>query len=70
MSPIEAAVAAIESLGPNKKFSYRQIAIQYGCDRTTLAWQRINRPSTHTKSRSFYAISSALQSKAYHLHEL
>ena len=37
MSPIEAAIAAIESLGPNEKFSYRQIATQYGCDRTTLA---------------------------------
>jgi hypothetical protein len=33
-------------------------------------WQNINKPSTHTKSNSFYAISNALQGKAYHLHEL
>jgi hypothetical protein len=37
MSSIEAALAAIESLEPGEQFSYRQIAKDYGCDRTTLA---------------------------------
>jgi DNA-binding transcriptional regulator YhcF (GntR family) len=37
MSSIEAALAAIDSLEPGEKFSYRQIANKYGCNRTTLA---------------------------------
>ncbi|RAQ98945.1 pogo transposable element [Stemphylium lycopersici] len=37
MGPIEAAIAAIESLKPGEQFSYRKIAIQYGCSRTSLA---------------------------------
>jgi hypothetical protein len=36
MSPIEAAIAVIKLLSPHEKFSYCQIAIQYGCDHTTL----------------------------------
>jgi hypothetical protein len=37
MSPIKAAIAAIKSLEPGQQFSYRKIAIQYGCSRTSLA---------------------------------
>jgi hypothetical protein len=37
ISSIEAALAAIESLELGEQFSYRQIAKDYGCDRTTLA---------------------------------
>jgi hypothetical protein len=37
MSSIEAALAAIESLEPGEQFSYRQIAVEYHCNRTTLA---------------------------------
>jgi AraC-like DNA-binding protein len=37
MSSIEAALAAIESLEPGEQFSYRQIAAEYHCSRTTLA---------------------------------
>ncbi|CAE7204954.1 HTH Tnp Tc5 domain containing protein [Pyrenophora teres f. teres] len=37
MGPIEAAIAAIESLKPGEQFSYRKIAVQYGCSRTSLA---------------------------------
>ena len=37
MAPIEAALAAIESLGPGEQFSYRQIAKDYCCSRATLA---------------------------------
>jgi hypothetical protein len=37
MSSIEAALAAIKSLQPGEQFSYRQIAAQYHCNRTTLA---------------------------------
>jgi hypothetical protein len=37
MSSIEAALAAIESLEPGEKFSYRQIASNHGYNRTTLA---------------------------------
>jgi hypothetical protein len=37
MSQIEAAIAAIESLEPGEQFSYRKIAIEYHCNRTTLA---------------------------------
>jgi hypothetical protein len=37
MSSIEAALVAIESLKPGEKFSYRQIAAKYQCNRTTLA---------------------------------
>jgi hypothetical protein len=37
MDPIEAALAAIESLEPGEQFSYRQIAVGYHCNRTTLA---------------------------------
>jgi DNA-binding transcriptional regulator YhcF (GntR family) len=37
MSQIEAAIAAIESLEPGEQFSYRKIAAEYHCNRTTLA---------------------------------
>jgi hypothetical protein len=37
MSQIEAAIAAIESLEPGEQFSYRQLAIEFACSRTTLA---------------------------------
>ncbi|KAF7568779.1 hypothetical protein PtrM4_133920 [Pyrenophora tritici-repentis] len=37
MSQIDAAIAAIESLEPGEQFSYRQIAAEYHCNRTTLA---------------------------------
>jgi hypothetical protein len=37
MNQIEAAIAAIESLEPGEQSSYRKIAIQYGCSRTSLA---------------------------------
>jgi hypothetical protein len=37
MSPIEAALAAIESLKPGEKLVYAQIARQYGVEPTTLA---------------------------------
>jgi hypothetical protein len=37
MSSIEAALAAIKSLQPGEQFSYRQIAAEYHCNRTTLA---------------------------------
>jgi hypothetical protein len=37
MSPIEAALAAIDARGPGEQFSYRQVAKEYGCNRTTLA---------------------------------
>ena len=37
MSSIEAALAAIESLQPGEQFSYRKIAAEYCCNRTTLA---------------------------------
>jgi hypothetical protein len=36
MSSIEAALAAIESLEPGEQFSYRRIAAEYHCNRTTL----------------------------------
>jgi hypothetical protein len=37
MSSIETALTAIESLKPDEKFNYRQIAAQYHCNRTALA---------------------------------
>jgi DNA-binding transcriptional regulator YhcF (GntR family) len=37
MSQIEAAIAAIESLEPGEQFSYRRIAAEHHCNRTTLA---------------------------------
>jgi hypothetical protein len=37
MSSIKAALAAIESLQPGEQFSYRKIAAEYCCNRTTLA---------------------------------
>jgi DNA-binding transcriptional regulator YhcF (GntR family) len=37
MSQIKAAIAAIESLEPGEQFSYRKIAAEYYCNRTTLA---------------------------------
>jgi hypothetical protein len=37
MSSIEAALAAIESLEPGEQFSYRKVAVEYHCNRTTLA---------------------------------
>ena len=37
MPPIDAAIEAIESLGPEEQFSYRKIAKKYGVERTTLA---------------------------------
>jgi hypothetical protein len=37
MTPIDAALAAIKSLKPGEQFSYRKIAAEYHCNRTTLA---------------------------------
>jgi hypothetical protein len=37
MSSIEAALAAIALLKPDERYSYRQIAAEYHCNRTTLA---------------------------------
>jgi predicted transcriptional regulator len=37
MSPIEAALAAIESLELGEQFSYRKIAAEYHCSHATLA---------------------------------
>src|ERR1700712_3695085 len=37
MNSIEAALAAIESLGPGEEFSYQKTAAEYHCDRTTLS---------------------------------
>jgi hypothetical protein len=37
MSSVKAALAAIESLEPGEQFSYRKIAAEYYCNRTTLA---------------------------------
>jgi hypothetical protein len=37
MSSIEAALTVIKLLEPGEQFSYRQIAAQYHCNRTTLA---------------------------------
>ena len=37
MTPIEAAIAAIESREPGEQFSYRQIAKKYGCSRVALS---------------------------------
>jgi hypothetical protein len=82
MSPIEAALAAIELLKPGEKLVYAQIARQYGVEPTTLACRHkgastshatrngINALSTYIKNRSSYDILNALQGKAYHLHNL
>jgi hypothetical protein len=51
MSSIEAAIAAIESLEPREKFSYRQIAKLYGCNHTMLA----RRHQHHSTTRSLEA---------------
>jgi hypothetical protein len=48
MSPIEATIAAIKLLGSNEKFSYRQVAIQYGCDCTTLAQRHHGIPGSRS----------------------
>ena len=45
MSSIDDAIAAIESLQPGEQLSYRKIAAQYGCDRTTLARRHQGRAS-------------------------
>ena len=37
MKPIEAALAAIESLEPGESFSYRQLAAHYGCSHSALS---------------------------------
>ena len=37
MEPIDAALAAIQALGPGEKLVYSQIAKRYGVERTTLA---------------------------------
>ena len=37
MNSIEAALAAIELLGPGEELSYLEIAAEYHCDRTTLS---------------------------------
>jgi hypothetical protein len=37
MAAIEAALAAIESLGPRERLNYTQIAKEYGVDRSTLS---------------------------------
>jgi transposase-like protein len=37
MTPIEAALAALDSLEPGEKICYADIAREYGCDRNTLS---------------------------------
>ena len=49
MSNIEAALAAIDALGPKETFTYTEIAKRYGVTRTTLAQRhqgRCTSPST------------------------
>ena len=45
---MEAALAAIESLGPGEQLSYRQISKKYGCDRATLARRHQNQSVTRS----------------------
>jgi hypothetical protein len=56
MSPIEAALEFIESLGSEESFSYRKVAHQYGVNRTTLARR-------HQASQVSRATKSANQQK-------
>jgi hypothetical protein len=57
MTSIEAALAAIESLKPGEKFSYRQIAADYHCNRTTLARRHQGvRASCRTKAENQQAL--------------
>ena len=57
MGSIEAALAAIESLEPGEKLRYRQIAKEYGCDRTTLARRHQGvRASRRTKAENQQAL--------------
>ncbi|KAI1663686.1 hypothetical protein L13192_12375 [Pyrenophora tritici-repentis] len=82
MSSIEAALAAIESLQPGEQFSYRKlqqsIAVTVQRSREGIkafhphaqSARKTSKLFTHSKSRSFYAISSALQGKVYLLHGL
>ncbi|KAF2825339.1 hypothetical protein CC86DRAFT_257603, partial [Ophiobolus disseminans] len=57
MSSIEAALAALESLKPGEKFSYRQIAAVYHCNRTTLARRHQGvRASSRTKAENQQAL--------------
>ncbi|KAH8724684.1 hypothetical protein GQ44DRAFT_772726 [Phaeosphaeriaceae sp. PMI808] len=68
MSPMEAALAAIESLKPGEKLVYTEIARKHGVEPTTLARRykgastsrlplaKIDALSTHNKNKSFYAI--------------
>jgi hypothetical protein len=52
MSSIEAALGAIESLKPGKKFAYTDIAANYGVDRRTLARRHQCVTASHdTKAR-------------------
>ena len=47
MEPIEAALAAIESLGPGESINYTAIAKKYGVERSTLS--RRHRARTHAR---------------------
>ena len=39
MELIEAALVAIESLGPGESINYTAIAKKYGIERSTLSWR-------------------------------
>jgi transposase-like protein len=48
MSPIEAAIKAIESLRSGEKFSYTKVASQFGVDRSTLSQRHKATQVSHT----------------------
>jgi transposase-like protein len=48
MSPIEAAIEAIESLRSGEKFSYTKVASQFGVDRSTLSRRHKATQVSHT----------------------
>ena len=67
MSSIEAALAALESLKPGKQFSYRQIAAEYHCNRTTLArWHQRFQASCQAKAVNQQALHPQQEQELLH----
>jgi transposase-like protein len=47
MTPIDAAIEAIESCKPSASFSYREVAKRFGVDRTTLSQRHKGKTQSH-----------------------
>jgi transposase-like protein len=61
MTPIEAAIKAIESCEPSASFLYREVAKRFGVDRNTLSRRHKGKTQSHATASQQQQVLSPLQ---------